>query len=136
MRKILLLLMFPIIAIGQNITKEEREKLSQEIFDSLSEKEKQKAFVEILGLDDFAIDKALNSHPNNNDWEARFNKQRSLEGYWRKKWYAKQKWWNKAKENEDVAYSVRAKIAVYGLKNNWDTTIYSKKGKILKPPKF
>ena len=52
------------------------------------------------------------------------------------RWYYKQKWWDKVKKNEDVAFSVRSKIVFYGLKKDWDTTIYSKKGKILSPPKF
>lgn len=138
MKKLLLItfLSFFSITVAQEISREEKDLLAKDIFDSMSEEDRKKAFIEIIGLDDFAIDKATDDHPNPNDFMDRIDKQRFLEEYWRKKWYAKQNWWKRAKKNESVGYYVRSKISSYGVKKDWDRTIYKKNGKILKPPKF
>ena len=75
MKKLLLLLILFIStnAFSQEIKKEERDNLSNQIFDSLTESERKKAFIEIIGLDDFAIDKSTQQHPDPNDFEAQFN---------------------------------------------------------------
>ena len=138
MRKILsvLALLFSTISFSQEMSYDEINKLADEIFDTLTEKEIKKAFLEIIALDDFAIDSSDAKHPNSNDFMARIDTQRALEETWRLKWYKKQSWWKKARTNASIGYSVRAKIASFGVKNDWDRTLYKKKGKVLTPPKF
>lgn len=130
------LALFSLNIFSQDMSYEERNELATEIFENLGEKELKKAFIEILGLDDFAIDSSWDKHPDPNDFMERIDVQRNLEETWRLKWYIKQSWWKKAKMSESVGYSVRSKISSFGIKNNWDKTLYKKKGKVLSPPKF
>ena len=117
MRKILsvLALLFTTISFSQEMSYDEKSKLANEIFDTLIEKEIKKAFLEILALDDFAIDSSIAKHPNPNDFMARIDTQRAIEETWRLKWYKKQSWWEKAQTNASIGYYVRARIAGFGV---------------------
>lgn len=126
MKKLLFFLFIPFLTFGQT-----NDELAKQVFETLSQEELKTAFVQILRLDDFAIDKSNEKYPI--DWEKQIDYQRTLEEYWRKDWYKKQSWWNKINQNESVAYKIRASISMLGVKNNWHKTIYRKNGKVLKP---
>ena len=93
--------------------------LVDRIFDSMSEKEKIDAFIEITKLDDKAIYLSNKSYPNANDWEKQIDYQRELEDEYRLQWYKKQKWFDDIDNNLEKAYSIRSNIAMYGVKKNW-----------------
>ena len=119
MKKLILLLLFiPLVSFGQ-LTYEEKNTLAAEIFETFSEDYIKKSFFIIVKLDDKAIAAATKKYPNPNDWEAQIDYQREIESVDRLAWYKKQKWWEKIKKNEDVAYNVRAKIIAYSYDKGW-----------------
>tara|TARA_Y100000768_G_C23854745_1_gene622812 strand:- start:93 stop:473 length:381 start_codon:yes stop_codon:yes gene_type:complete len=106
---ILLLLFIPLVSFGQ-LTYEEKNILAAEIFETFSEDYIKKSLFILVKLDEKAVIAAANKCLNDNDWEAQRDCEREIERTDRLAWYKKQKWWKKIKENEDVAYFIRAKI--------------------------
>ena len=133
---ILLIFVFSTSVLSQESAFDKDNKIATEIFNTLNVKKIKKAFLEIIALDDFAIDSSWAKYPDPYDWDERTDLQRELEETWRLKWYKKQKWWKKIKEDKQIGYYIRSKIGSFGLKQGWDTTLYVKKGKVLTPPKF
>ena len=72
MKKLLFFLFIPFMIFGQT-----NDEIVKQVFETLSQEELKTAFVQILKLDDFAIDKSNEKYPI--DWEKQIDYQRTLE---------------------------------------------------------
>ena len=121
MKKLLLLilLIFPILTFSQDNSWKQENEIAKEVFETFSVDYLKSSFVEILKLDDDALNKSQKKYPNPADWEKQMDYQRELEDNGRLNWYSKQKWWEEINMNKSIASRIRGKIAEYGIVNGW-----------------
>ena len=119
MKKLLLLilLIFPILTFSQDNSWKQENEIAKEVFETFSVDYLKSSFVEILKLDDDALNKSQKKYPNPADWEKQMDYQRELEDNGRLNWYSKQKWWEEINMNKSIASRIRGKIAEYGIVN-------------------
>ena len=121
MKKLLLLilLIFPILTFSQDNSWKQENEIAKEVFETFSVDYLKSSFVEILKLDDDAINISQKKYPNPADWEKQIDYQRELEDNGRLNWYSKQKWWEEINMNKSIANRIRMNIAEYGIVNGW-----------------